>query len=174
VEKPDKTDGTDEGGGPAIAGTPHSSLLTPHSPDIRPFSPADYDDALRLWRATEGLELRTADSREGIAAFLDRNPGLSFAARARGELVGAVLCGHDGRRGYLYHLAVAPAYRHHGLGRMLVERALDALERQGLRKCHALVLADNEAGFAFWTRIGWERRRDIGVASIVRGPDPNV
>lgn len=142
--------------------------------EISPLRIEDYDDAIRLWRAMEGLQLRTVDSRDGIARYLERNPGCSFAARVHGVLAGTALCGHDGRRGYLHHLAVAPEHRRHGLATALVDRCLDALERRGIAKCLAFVIADNTSGFSFWTRAGWERREDLTVVSIIRGADPNA
>ena len=142
--------------------------------EIVPLRIEDYDDAVGLWHAVEGLQLRTVDSRDGIARYLERNPGCSFAARVRGVLVGTALCGHDGRRGYLHHLAVAPEHRRHGIGTALVESCLDALERRDIAKCLAFVIADNESGLSFWARAGWERRRDLAVVSVIRGGDRNA
>jgi ribosomal protein S18 acetylase RimI-like enzyme len=143
-------------------------------PTISPLCIDDYDEVLRLWSATEGIQLRTADSQAGIALYLERNPGSSFVARVGGELVGAVLCGHDGRRGYLHHLAVAPAHRRRGIATALLSCALNALEQDGIAKCLAFVLADNHDGLAFWARAGWARREDLAVVSVTLGPDPNA
>jgi len=142
--------------------------------EIVPLRIEDYDDAVGLWHAVEGLQLRTVDSRDNIARYLERNPGCSFAARVRGALVGTALCGHDGRRGYLHHLAVAPEHRQRGIGTALVERCLDALERRGIAKCLAFVIADNASGLSFWTRIGWDVRNDLAVVSAIRGADRNA
>jgi ribosomal protein S18 acetylase RimI-like enzyme len=143
-------------------------------PAISPLRIDDYDEVLRLWSATEGMQLRTADSRAGIALYLERNPGSSFVARVGSEVVGAVLCGHDGRRGYLHHLAVAPAHRRRGLATALLNRALAGLAQQGIAKCLGFVLADNQDGLAFWARTGWEHRADLEVVSVVLGADPNA
>jgi putative acetyltransferase len=132
---------------------------------VREFTLDDYDDAYALWKATEGLGLSEADSRVNIASFLARNPGSSFVAVAGGALVGAVLCGSDGRRGYLHHLAVSPAHRRAGTGTALVDRCLAALGSQGLRKCHIFVIAANEEGKRFWSRVGWEERTTLVVMS---------
>jgi ribosomal protein S18 acetylase RimI-like enzyme len=132
--------------------------------EIAPLTPADYDEVMALWRATEGLTLRDADSREAIAGYLERNPALSFVARD-GGVVGAVLGGHDGRRGYLYHLAVAPSHRGRGLGRALAERVMAGLATRGIAKCHILVHADNAAGRAFWARAGWAERTGLVLMS---------
>lgn len=130
----------------------------------RPFSVADYDDALALWRDTESMGLGDGDSREGITLFLERNPGLSTVLHAPdGKLVGAVLCGHDGRRGYLHHLAVAKAERGQGFGRMLVEVSLANLRALGLNRCSIFLYADNVAGRAFWQHAGWRQRGDIVI-----------
>src|SRR5689334_22440590 len=99
---------------------------------IEPMSIDDFDEVLHRWQATEGMSLMESDSRDAIAQYLARNPDLSLVARKGKELVGTVLCGHDGRRGYLYHLAVARAHRKSGLGKTLVERCLARLEELGI------------------------------------------
>jgi ribosomal protein S18 acetylase RimI-like enzyme len=133
--------------------------------EIAEFAPGDYDEAMTLWRATEGLTLRDVDSRRGVLAYLARNPGLSFVARDALTLVGAVLAGTDGRRGYLQHLAVARAYRGKGLGRSLAERVIEALRAGGIEKCHLMVRCENEAAKAFWQHLGWTLREDIALMS---------
>ena len=100
-----------------------------------------------------------------MARFLARNPGLSFVAEEEGRIVGAVLCGNDGRRGFLHHLAVEKDRRRSGIGRDLVERCLSALAAAGFRKCHLFVLADNIEGQRFWRKIGWEERTTLKVMS---------
>jgi putative acetyltransferase len=127
--------------------------------EIRAMTIADYDDTLTLWNATEGLGLSAADSREAISRYLARNPEMSFVACGEdGTLVGAVLCGHDGRRGYLHHLAVRSDCRGHGLGRALAERCLEALRAEGIDKCHLFVKRSNAAGQSFWQHTGWTER----------------
>jgi ribosomal protein S18 acetylase RimI-like enzyme len=101
-----------------------------------------------------------------IGRYLARNPGLSFVARDAGQLVGAVLTGTDGRRGYLQHLAVAPSHRGQGLGRALAERAVTALRAGGIRKCHIMVRRENAQARAFWTRLGWNERADVTLMSL--------
>jgi ribosomal protein S18 acetylase RimI-like enzyme len=103
--------------------------------EMFPFSPSDYDEVMALWQATEGLTLRDADSRDAVTRYLARNPRLSFIARDDGRVVGAVLGGTDGRRGYLQHLAVAPTHRGQGLGRSLAARVLEGLGSLGIAKC---------------------------------------
>jgi N-acetylglutamate synthase len=132
---------------------------------ILPFSINDYEEVISLWRATPGIGLSDADSREAIAAYLARNPGLSFVARDAQRLVGAVLCGSDGRRGYLHHLAVHPDARHQGTGQALVERCLSGLRGVGIHKCHLFVIAGNAAGGAFWQHVGWKLRTDLVIMS---------
>lgn len=87
------------------------------------------------------------------------------AGGAVSSIVGAVICGHDGRRGYLHHLAVASSYRHRGLGRALADRCLLALEGIGITKCHLFVRADNPEARAFWERVGWHIRDDTHMLS---------
>ncbi|MBC8248084.1 MAG: GNAT family N-acetyltransferase [Anaerolineales bacterium] len=132
---------------------------------IREMTIQDYAEVLALWQASDGVGLSDADSEEGVACFLDRNPGLSFVARDDEHLVGAVLCGHDGRRGYIHHLAVSKSHRRRGLGRALVERCLSALRRDGIDKCHIFVFADNQDTIAFWKSIGWAQRVELVMMS---------
>jgi len=133
---------------------------------IRDFRIDDYDAAYALWQASEGIGLSAADSRENIERFLEQNPGLSFTAEASGgSLVGAVLASCDGRRGFLYHCAVARTHRGEGIGKALVARSLKGLAGLGMRKCHIFVAADNVEGKHFWRKIGWEERTTILVMS---------
>jgi ribosomal protein S18 acetylase RimI-like enzyme len=126
----------------------------------------DFDEVEALWKATPGVGLYPGDDREAIIRFLKRNPGLSFVATTGGRLVGAVLCGHDGRRGYITHLAVDAAFRREGIGRRLVERCLSALRAEGIEKAHLFVFEDNEGGRAFWQRLGWNERNDLITMSL--------
>ncbi len=146
-----------------------SSLNEDPTVQIRIMTMADYADAMALWHRTEGMGLRPADASEHIARYLERNPGLSFVARHGDQLIGTVLCGHDGRRGYLQHLAVDRAYRGQGIGRQLVQRVLEALRSLGINKCHLFVIKENQAAIAFWQHIGWELRQDIVTMSHFTG-----
>jgi len=121
----------------------------------------DYEEALSLWQRCEGVGLSEADSREGLEAFLARNPRTSFVARTSQGLVGTALCGHDGRRGYLHHLAVDEGERRRALGRSLVTHCLSALRGEGIDKCHLFVLSGNQAALAFWKQIGWAERTEL-------------
>jgi N-acetylglutamate synthase len=132
---------------------------------VRPFTLADYDAAFRLWQVTPGVGLSSADSREAIAQFLERNPGLSFAVGEGDELVGTVLCGHDGRRGLIHHLAVATTHRRRGIGRELARAALHALHGAGIAKCHLLVFRDNAEAQEFWRSVGAEQRVELQLFS---------
>ena len=122
----------------------------------REFSIGDYDAALELWQRVEGLEIAEGDDKESVACFLARNPELSRVATDGGTLIGVTLCGHDGRRGYIYHLAVDPAYRARGLGKRLMKECLEGLRRAGLKRALILVADDNPGGRKFWRRYGWE------------------
>lgn len=133
--------------------------------DIREMTPQDYDAVYALWEQTEGVGLSAADSRERITRYLERNPGHSFVAVDGAAVVGAVLCGHDGRRGYLHHLAVVPAYRRQGVGRQLVERVLAALQKAGIDKCHLFVFRTNAPALAFWQANGWQVRTELQLLS---------
>lgn len=117
---------------------------------------ADFDRLIALWQSVDGIEICEGDSREEIAEYLKRNPGLSRVAEDNGEMAGATLCGHDGRRGWIYHLAVAPAFRRRGVGRLLLEECMNGLRNAGLRRAIILVAEDNPSGLEFWLRNGWE------------------
>jgi putative acetyltransferase len=133
--------------------------------EIESMTIQDYDEVYDLWKNSEGLGLSDADSRDGIANFLERNPELSFIAREGGRLVGAALCGHDGRRGYIHHLAVAKSHRRQGIGRSLVGRCMFALMRIGIPKCHLFVFGDNEEAIEFWQKVGWTERIELMMMS---------
>jgi putative acetyltransferase len=128
---------------------------------LRTFRVADYEPVFALWKQTEGIGLNESDSRAAVGSYLRRNLGLSLVATAGGRIVGAVLCGHDGRRGYLHHLAVARRWRRGGIGRRLVSACLDRLRTEGIPKCNLFLFASNRAGKAFWRRLGWNVRGDL-------------
>ncbi len=134
--------------------------------EIVGFDPGHVDAARALWAHTEGVGLSAADEVEPLGRYLARNPRTSFVALRDGALVGTLLCGHDGRRGLLHHLAVADHCRRSGLGRRLVETGLQALRDDGIQKCHLLVFADNPSGLAFWAAIGAQRRDELRLLSL--------
>lgn len=129
--------------------------------ELLPMTTADYDQVVALWKACEGV--RANETPEEFARILTRNPGLCSVIRKGNELAAAVLACHDGRRGYLYHLGVAAEYRRHGLGRLLVEHSLACFKAEGITRCTIFVIRGNEAGEAFWKRIGWHERTDLGL-----------
>lgn len=122
----------------------------------REFVMSDYDDAIALWQGVEGVEICEGDSREEIAEYLKRNPGLSRVAVVDGKIVGVALCGHDGRRGWIYHLAVALTYRRQQVGKLLLDACVNGLRAAGLKRAIILVAGDNPGGHEFWLRNGWE------------------
>ena len=134
----------------------------------------DYDDVIALWHACDGLSLRDADSIQGTERYLQRNPGLSFVAEDETGIVGTLMAGHDGRRGYIQHLAVAPAVRGQGVGARLVELCVDALKAQGIVKTHVHVIGDNGTGQAFWSSCGWTHRAEIEMYSFINGENENA
>ncbi|MDR3591945.1 MAG: GNAT family N-acetyltransferase [Negativicutes bacterium] len=133
---------------------------------IRMMNIEDYEQLIELWTAASGVSLSDADSRENIAAYLDRNSGLSYVATANGGVVGAVLGGHDRRRGYLHHLAVSGPYRGKGIGKSLVERCLAGLQAEGIRRCNLFILTDNEEGMGFWSHLGFQARDGLIIFSV--------
>lgn len=134
----------------------------------------DYEAAIALWCESEGVRLRDADSREGIEKYLLRNPGLSFVAEVKGELVGTIMAGHDGKRGYVQHLSVSDGHRRLGIATRLVNLCLEALKSEGILKSHLMILPENEAAQKFWANQGWAYRSDILLYSYVNGDNSNI
>jgi N-acetylglutamate synthase len=122
----------------------------------REFTIDDYDAVIELWRRVEGLDVAEGDDRETISRFLKQNRGLSRVATDGSTIIGAALCGHDGRRGYIYHLAVDPVYHGRGIGKQLMKECLAGLKGIGLERANILVAKDNARGRDFWRRNGWE------------------
>ena len=133
--------------------------------ELRDMTINDYDDVIQIWEESEGVGLSDADSKEGIKRFLKRNPGLSFVALDEAKIIGAALCGHDGRRGYIHHLAVNEEDRRQGLGRSLVGRCMYALMRIGIAKCHLFVFGENQEAIDFWNKVGWSERVELMLMS---------
>jgi ribosomal protein S18 acetylase RimI-like enzyme len=133
---------------------------------LRPMTLADIEPALVLWQRCAGLGLSAADSPCALKKFLERNSGLSFVAEEDGQIVGTILGGQDGRRGYFYHLAVSPERRRQGIGEGLVTEALAAMKAQGIQKCHIMVYRANEEGRQFWQKVGWKLRSEIDLLSF--------
>lgn len=125
----------------------------------------DYEEVYSIWSQTEGMGLSESDSEEEIGKFLRRNPGHSFVCKCEGKIVGTILCGHDARRGFLYHVAVLASHRNRGIGKTLVAKALESLRAAGIVKCHLMVFKDHEAGNQYWHEMGWQRREDILIYS---------
>ena len=132
--------------------------------NTREFVIDDYDKAVALWGLAKGVEVAEGDSKEEIRAYLLRNPGLSRVAEENGTMVGAVLCGHDGRRGLIYHLTVAPACHGKGIGKLLVHECVTRLRATGIARALILVAGDNAGAHSFWLRIGWE---DVAGAMLM-------
>lgn len=122
----------------------------------------DYDEVYSLWMSIKGFGIRSVDdSREGVAAFLKRNPLTSVVDVEDGKIVGAILCGHDGRRGCLYHVCVAEGYRMRGIGKAMVVFCMNALKKENINKVSLIAFTKNDIGNAFWNQIGWTKREDL-------------
>ena len=133
---------------------------------VREFIEDDYAEARALWEQTEGVGLSSADEPWAVSSFLRRNPGLSFVATTESRIVGTMLCGHDGRRGFIHHLVVRSGHRRQGIGRLLLRAGISALARERIGKCHLLVFRDNERGIAFWRRVEATERIELMLFSI--------
>ncbi|MEW4371948.1 GNAT family N-acetyltransferase [Paenibacillus kandeliae] len=136
---------------------------------IREMNITDYKDMIQLWQNTEGMALSEADSQDHIQRYLERNAGCCYVAvhtyEDRHELVGTLLAGHDGRRAYLYHMAVHPTCRGQGIARKMLDASTAALAAQGIHKAHLFVMDSNTNGQQFWSASGWQKRETFGVFS---------
>lgn len=129
---------------------------------IRKMTIADYDCVYELWKNTPGMGLNNLDdSRQGIDKYLQRNPGTCFVAEKDNRIIGVILCGNDGRRGYIHHTAVVLSERERGVGTALVGAALAALKSEGINKVALVVFAKNKAGNSFWEKRGFTAREDL-------------
>ena len=135
---------------------------------IRTMTIEDYDEVYALWTKIRGFGLRSVDdSREGIARFLKRNPTTSVVAVEDGKVVGSILCGHDGRRGCLYHVCVDEDYRRRGIGKSMVVKAMEELKIEQINKVCLIEFKKNDVGNAFWNTIGWTERLDLNYYDFV-------
>ena len=140
--------------------------------EIRVMKAEDYDKLYELWMTIKGFGIRSIDdSREGVARFLKRNPTTSMTAWDGDTLIGAILCGHDGRRGCLYHVCVQEAYRKHGIGQKLVGACVDALAAEHINKINLIAFKKNEVGNRFWQGLGWTFREDVNYYEYVTNED---
>ena len=141
---------------------------------IRLMTIEDYEKVYHLWLSCEGMGLNNLDdSKDGIARYLDRNPDTCFVAEESDEIIGVIIAGHDGRRGFIYHTAVNPNYRNQGIATKLVEAAMDALKANGINKVALVVFDRNKDGNAFWEKVGFTVREDLvyrnkAIAELVR------
>ena len=147
---------------------------------VRIMTIEDYEGVYALWKKIKGFGIRSIDdSKEGVARFLKRNPTTSVVAEKDGRIVGSILCGHDGRRGCLYHVCVDEDYRRHGIGKRMVVFAMKALKEEKINKVSLIAFTENDIGNAFWNKIGWTEREDLNYydftlneASI--GPEESI
>lgn len=129
---------------------------------IRIMQIADYPKIYRLWMGISGFGIRSIDdSKEGIERFLRRNPETSIVAEADGEIIGTILCGHDGRRGCFYHVCVKKEFRKQGIGKAMAVSAMKALQAEKINKVCLIAFLDNTVGNQFWKRVGWTFREDL-------------
>ena len=139
---------------------------------IRPMTMDDYEEVFDMWQSISGFGIRTwDDSREGIAKFIARNPGLSVVALHEGRIVGSILCGHDGRRGCLYHVCVKEAYRMLGIGQDMVVRCKEHLKAEGINKINLIAFKTNAVGNKFWQKLNWKFREDCNYYEENLNPD---
>ena len=130
--------------------------------ELRTMVPGDYDKVYALWKSIKGFGIRSVDdSREGIEAFLKRNPTTSVVAIEDDEIIGSILCGYDGRYGYMYHVCVKEPNRRQGIGKQMVVFCMRALKELKINKIALIAFISNDAGNAFWHQIGWKHREDL-------------
>ncbi len=142
---------------------------------IRTMLVSDYDQVARLWTSISGFAIRSLDdSREGISRFLQRNPNTSVVAEKDGEIVGTILCGHDGRQACFYHVCVKKEYRMQGIGTRMAQAATQALATEKINKAYLIAFKKNEAGNAFWKSVGWDFRDDRNYYEFVLNKENQI
>lgn len=135
---------------------------------IRVMTTDDFEEVHNLWMEIHGFGIRSIDdSREGVERFIKRNPTTSMVAVLKGNIVGAILCGHDGRRACLYHVCVKESYRKHGIGQKMVKACLEALKEEKINKVNLIAFRKNEVGNRFWQGLGWTFREDVNYYECV-------
>lgn len=135
---------------------------------VRTMTIEDYQGVHDLWMTIKGFAIRSIDdSRKGVERFLKRNPATSVVAEENGEIVGSILCGHDGRRGCLYHVCVREDCRMRGIGKSMVVRCMEELEKEKISKVSLIAFTENDIGNAFWKEIGWTKREDLNYYDFV-------
>ncbi|MFR0799571.1 MAG: GNAT family N-acetyltransferase [Suilimivivens sp.] len=135
---------------------------------VRTMTIEDYQGVHDLWMTIKGFAIRSIDdSLEGVERFLKRNPATSVVAEENGEIVGSILCGHDGRRGCLYHVCVREDCRMRGIGKSMVVRCMEELEKEKISKVSLIAFTENDIGNAFWKEIGWTKREDLNYYDFV-------
>lgn len=135
---------------------------------VRTMTIGDYKGVHELWMSIKGFAIRSIDdSEEGVGRFLARNPATSVVAEEDGKIVGAILCGHDGRRGCMYHVCVHEDYRMRGIGKAMAIFAMEALKKEKISKISLIAFTENDIGNAFWRRIGWTKREDLNYYDFV-------
>lgn len=133
---------------------------------IRLMTIDDYENLIEMWKQTLNMGLRSLDdSKEGITIFLERNPNTNFVAYEDDKIIGAILSGHDGRRGYIYHTVVLPEYRRTGIASDLVNMVVEALQKEDITRVCLNVMETNEQGKKFWIDKGWEKKDFLGFYS---------
>ncbi len=135
---------------------------------------SDYDGIITLWKETEGVHLRSTDSREGIEKCLKRNPKLSFVAEESNQIIGTIMSSHDGRRGYIQHLAVSSDWRQNGIATVLLSRCIQGLKQEDIYRSQIHILSENKLAKKYWSSRGWEKRTDIEVYSYVNSDCKNT
>ncbi|MEG0962609.1 MAG: GNAT family N-acetyltransferase [Lachnospiraceae bacterium] len=139
---------------------------------IREMKQEDYTGLYQLWKSVKGFAIRSMDdSEEGIKRFIRRNPTTSIVALAEGKLVGAILCGHDGRQGCFYHVCVKDEYRKHGIGKSMAVKAMKALQEEKINKVCLIAFKNNQVGNQFWKSVGWTIREDLNYYDFVLNGD---
>ncbi|MBK6538258.1 MAG: GNAT family N-acetyltransferase [Ignavibacteria bacterium] len=127
-----------------------------------------YEELVNLWKNNEGIRLSVGDTKDELDKYLKRNRGMSYVCidKNQNKIAGSILCGHDGRRGYIYHLAVSKKFRKNNIAKSLIERSLSKLKKSGIRRCILMVDDLNISAKDFWLNAGWRRRTDLEMFSL--------
>lgn len=138
---------------------------------IREMTIGDYEEVYSMWQTTTKRALSKADEKPQMERYLQHNRGMSQVAVIDGKIVGTVLAGHDGRRGFIHHMAVMPEYRRRKIGHSLAEKAIKKIRQEGIDKTHIFCYSNNETGQSFWRDFGFVKREDVFVYSYDNNKD---
>jgi len=138
---------------------------------IENFSLQFYEDVVIIWKKT-GISITSSDTKKEVNVMLNKNPDLCLIAKIDEKVIGVVMGGFDGRRGYVHHLAIDPEYQRKGYGKLLMDELTERFQKKRVHKVHHFIEKHNKDVINFYRKLGWEIRNDLVMMSFV--PDKKL